>query len=71
MATSRAIMNERPSRTLVAANRRLAATWNETSKVWQDEVATRFVTNFLVPVQQSSNRYLEALEQLESAIEET
>lgn len=63
-------MSERPSRTLVAANRRLAATWSETSQVWQDEVAARFVDNFLRPTQQTANRYLEALEELESAIED-
>ena len=53
-----------------AASMRLAATWAEVARDWQDEVATRFGNEFWEPLDEAVGRYRAALEELEAALDE-
>lgn len=63
-------MSERPSEVLRIAEARLSATWQGVSQDWRDAVAIEFATTFLAPLQDVTGRYLEAVRELEAALDE-
>ncbi|HSW29033.1 MAG TPA: hypothetical protein VLH75_05980 [Longimicrobiales bacterium] len=63
-------MSELHSETLRVAAVRLSATWEGVSAEWRDPVAAEFARRFLGPLQETIDRYLEAVRELEAALED-
>jgi hypothetical protein len=61
---------DRASAALRQAEVRLRAEWGRTAEVWRDEVAARFTKQYWSPLEQSIERYISSIEELEQALSE-